>query len=194
MFDSLVKNFNITLECFASPLNSRLENYCSAFSDIDCYFGSYGSFFEISLTEGSYQANPPFTNTFMKLSYEKVSNALENNSSGPLSFAFVVPCWKEDEGWRILMESPYNTASILVPAQLHGYLHGAQHKYPSADAELRPSGFDTSIIFLQNYLGSVKWPVSDRASDEILKSFLVTTDESPKEKNIYIPKKLRGLS
>jgi hypothetical protein len=32
-------------ECFASPLNSQLPLFCSAFADTDAAFGSMGSFF-----------------------------------------------------------------------------------------------------------------------------------------------------
>lgn len=48
-------------ECFASPMNCFMkENYYSAFNDTDKYFGSNGSFFDNSIKEGSFEANPPF--------------------------------------------------------------------------------------------------------------------------------------
>ena len=42
VFDALHKVFQVTFECFASPLNSYFRQYCSAFPDIDSYFGSRG--------------------------------------------------------------------------------------------------------------------------------------------------------
>ena len=42
VLECLHKNFGVTLECFASPLNCYFRQYCSAFSDIDSYFGSRG--------------------------------------------------------------------------------------------------------------------------------------------------------
>lgn len=42
VFEALHKYFHVTSECFASPLNSYFKQYCSAFPDIDSYFGSRG--------------------------------------------------------------------------------------------------------------------------------------------------------
>ena len=42
VLECLHKNFGVTLECFASPLNCYFRQYCSAFPDIDSYFGSRG--------------------------------------------------------------------------------------------------------------------------------------------------------
>ena len=36
------------------------HRYYSAFLDTDSAFGSLGSFFDADITEGSYEANPPF--------------------------------------------------------------------------------------------------------------------------------------
>ena len=48
-FRLLAEEFHVTFECFASPLNCYYSQYCSAFPDIDCYFGSRGSFFDFRL-------------------------------------------------------------------------------------------------------------------------------------------------
>lgn len=42
ILESLNKNFGVTFECFASPLNCYFRQYCSAFPDTDAYFGSRG--------------------------------------------------------------------------------------------------------------------------------------------------------
>ena len=42
VLECLHKNFGVTFECFGSPLNSYFRQYCSAFPDIDSYFGSRG--------------------------------------------------------------------------------------------------------------------------------------------------------
>jgi hypothetical protein len=42
VLECLSKNFGVTFECFASPLNCYFRQYCSAFPDIDSYFGSRG--------------------------------------------------------------------------------------------------------------------------------------------------------
>ena len=66
VFDLLHRNFHVTFECFASPFNCYFKQYCSAFSDTDCYFGSRGSFFELNPKSGSFQANPPFSEEVMQ--------------------------------------------------------------------------------------------------------------------------------
>uniref|UniRef100_A0A1I8FAH7 PCIF1_WW domain-containing protein n=1 Tax=Macrostomum lignano TaxID=282301 RepID=A0A1I8FAH7_9PLAT len=40
---------------------SRLFGYCSAFPDTDCYFGSRGPVLDFYPLEGSFEANPPFS-------------------------------------------------------------------------------------------------------------------------------------
>jgi len=42
VLECLNKNFGVTFECFASPLNCYFRQYCSAFPDLDSYFGSRG--------------------------------------------------------------------------------------------------------------------------------------------------------
>ena len=64
-FDLLERRFHVTFECFASPFNCYFSQYCSAFPDIDCYFGSRGSFFDFKPKSGSFQANPPFSEEVM---------------------------------------------------------------------------------------------------------------------------------
>ena len=42
VMECLNKYFGVTLECFAAPFNCYFRHYCSAFPDIDSYFGSRG--------------------------------------------------------------------------------------------------------------------------------------------------------
>ena len=42
VFECLHRQFGVTFECFASPLNCYFRQYCSAFPDLDSYFGSRG--------------------------------------------------------------------------------------------------------------------------------------------------------
>lgn len=42
VFECLRIHFEVTFECFASPLNSYFRQFCSAFPDTDSYFGSRG--------------------------------------------------------------------------------------------------------------------------------------------------------
>eukprot|EP01137_Pigoraptor_chileana_P002487 Opistho-2@41402 len=95
VFDALGRDFGVSHECFASPLNSTLPSYSSAFSDVDTPFGSVGNFFRIreilssaagsplrgcdpqranggppgecghTTIGGSFEANPPFIEEYM---------------------------------------------------------------------------------------------------------------------------------
>lgn len=42
VFECLHRQFGVTFECFASPMNCYFRQFCSAFGDTDTYFGSRG--------------------------------------------------------------------------------------------------------------------------------------------------------
>lgn len=48
VFDCLMRNFGVTFECFASPLNCYFRQYCSVFGDTDTYFGSRGYVYKLT--------------------------------------------------------------------------------------------------------------------------------------------------
>lgn len=79
-FDLLNRKFRVTFECFASPFNCYFSQYCSAFPDIDCYFGSRGSFFEFRPKSGSFQANPPFSEEVMLAMADHMISLLDGMS------------------------------------------------------------------------------------------------------------------
>lgn len=51
VMDVLLREFDCRFECFASPLNCRYDRFGSAFEDIDAWFGSVGSFFDVFKAE-----------------------------------------------------------------------------------------------------------------------------------------------
>lgn len=42
VFETLNRQFGVSFECFASPLNCYFKQFCSAFPDTDGFFGSRG--------------------------------------------------------------------------------------------------------------------------------------------------------
>lgn len=66
-----------TMECFASPLNCRYDSYASAFYDVDQYFGSIGSFFDLSTTTFFHNNRTTNTNTT-----DTDTNTNTNNGNG----------------------------------------------------------------------------------------------------------------
>eukprot|EP00435_Cladocopium_sp_Y103_P044178 s354_g12.t1 len=62
VFAWLRDHMGVSCELFASPLNCYFAQYYSAFPDVDAFFGSRGSFFDVAdLPEGSYEVGPPYT-------------------------------------------------------------------------------------------------------------------------------------
>ena len=81
----------------------------SAFPDVDGHFGSLGSFFDLEITSGSYQANPPFTQPIMQSFCDRVEKVLSDPSIGPLSFTVIIPAWKREPAWNRLDRSKFCT-------------------------------------------------------------------------------------
>jgi len=163
VFDVLHEYFDVNLECFASPLNSRYPRYCSAFPDTDACFGSLGSFFNFHPTSGSFQANPPFEPVVM-LTMVQHMELLFSKADGPLSFIVVVPGWKECEAFQLLTSSPFMKKSVPIAQADHGFCDGASHQRRD---RYRISPYDTYFFFLQNEKAAEKWHITQAAISEL---------------------------
>lgn len=171
VFDVLLQHFDCRLECFASPLNSRYERYCSAFFDTDGAFGSVATFFDHDFSRGGcYQANPPFATNFIESMYETMEMALQTCNEVPLMFVVFVPAWKETAGWILLNESPYLTRSISLLQSSHYYCEGTQHRRRD---RYRVASFDTSVFFLQNEAARTKWSITKSQIEDLKIAFSV---------------------
>jgi len=162
-FGVLHERLGATVECFASPLNCFWRRHCSAFPDIDCAFGSLGSFFSFWPKEGSFQANPPFEACVIKRMAEHIHELLER-ATGPMSFCVFIPAWESTEGWQELRRSAFLAAHMDVPQKDHGFCEGLQHSQPT---RYRIATFDTSVFVLQNPSGGERWPPSPEALAEL---------------------------
>nr|CCC90502.1 unnamed protein product [Trypanosoma congolense IL3000] len=93
--------FHIQCEAFASPLNVQLPLFGSLFPDTDQYFGSMGAFFDLSLTSGHYEVNPPFvTSVLRRLETFLLKDTLPANDgddAAPMLFVVVLPSHDLDE-------------------------------------------------------------------------------------------------
>jgi hypothetical protein len=168
VFDTLLKMFDCCIECFASPLNCRYESFLSAFPDTDLSFGSLGSFFDFDFSQGgSYQANPPFTSIFIEAMHRKMVHSLDQCKE-PLMFIIFVPEWKDSPGWQALKRSNYLQHYFSVEQASHSYAEGSQHR---RKGKFRIASFDTSVFFLQNYQGKMKWPIHEHQIKEIMDAF-----------------------
>lgn len=172
-FDSLLLDFGCRMECFASPLNSRYRNFCSAFPETDRPFGSLGSFFDFFPERGSYEANPPFVDSViykmaqhMRILLEKASAARE-----ALQFVVIIPAWPLSRGWKAIYKgcNPFMKRHVRIAQRDHGYTEGAQ--WSKSGSRFRISTCDTSVFFLQTEAAARQWPTTDEACDRLTKSF-----------------------
>jgi len=82
-------------ECFASPFNSTLSRYYSAFPspDLDGHFGSYGDFFQMPLTDlgpGWFEINPPFSPFVMTKMAKRIIELMEKQVKNDVDVTCIV--------------------------------------------------------------------------------------------------------
>ncbi|CRG98858.1 conserved Plasmodium protein, unknown function [Plasmodium relictum] len=103
----LAKELEIKRECFSSPFNAVLKNYCSFFSDIDIFFGSSSNFFEFNLQSGSYEVNPPFDIFLINKLIIYILHNLKKELY-ELTFFLIIPLIKDKNYfYELLFSSPY---------------------------------------------------------------------------------------
>jgi hypothetical protein len=176
--DVLLQHLECRMESFASPLNCRNQNFCSAF-ELDRLFGSVGSFFSCQFETGCYQANPPFCEILIASMCKRINALLEQQKQEPLMFVIFVPVWKAASGYQLLLESNYLTKHIVFDQGRHYYTEGSQYRRKES---FRVASFDTSVFFYQNEAAQHKWPVSQCLLDDLQRAF--TTDPSIASTNI----------
>ncbi|ETV98440.1 hypothetical protein H310_08592 [Aphanomyces invadans] len=166
-FDVLLRHFKCNMECFASPFNSRYGRFCSAFLDTDRVFGSFGSFFDFRPTFGCFEANPPFVPALIAKMAAHMTTCLQNTSKS-LCFIVIIPAWEHTEGWQLLKHSSYNKEYLVLSQKHHGYCEGKQQMRPT---RYRIASFDTSVFFWQNAKAAARWPVTERAIEDLRRAF-----------------------
>ena len=137
VFDILQDKLKVEGECFASPLNHRLDNFFSAFPDTDRCFGSLGSFFSPNNNRltGSWECNPPFDVESVKSTLKKLLELLENaeENNDVLSFVLFCPNFESESHFhkaivqRIKkLQVRFQRAKSII-SEPHVYLYGFQH-------------------------------------------------------------------
>lgn len=177
-FEVLSQELSVNHECYASPFNSQLKNFCSAFGDIDPYFGSSGSFLDFYPISGSYEVGPPYTEYAMEKMAMHVVNLLQS-SQEPLSFVVIVP------DWRLPLSQYQENIENSIFLRDSIVLKGSEHLYNVGDKQLQSEEkqkfvvpFDTHFYILQNDQGAIKYPVRQtllnlkRMSLKMTKEFL----------------------
>lgn len=169
-FKQLNLLFGVTHEAFASPFNCYFKNYCSAFSDIDCLFGSSGSFFDYEPVEGSFEANPPFTEEVIERMSTRIESLLRK-SIKPLSFVVFIPEWIDPptSGLVNMEKSKFLRKTFNVEKHKHRYISGSQY-VDQQGSYLYEAVHNTRVFILQNNAGSQKWPVDQTKIELLIKS------------------------
>lgn len=90
------KYLNIKVELFGSALNTSCYTYGSVFYDVEKYFGSKGSFFNMDIIRGYYELNPPFVFSVIYNMFRKLYLSLEKSKEG-LLFIIIIPKSKLDD-------------------------------------------------------------------------------------------------
>ncbi|XXQ32862.1 PCIF1 WW domain-containing protein [Plasmodiophora brassicae] len=187
VFRVLLADFDVRMECFASPMNCHFtRQYCSAFPDVDTVFGSRGSFFAFRPVSGSFHANPPFIDDIIERMARHMDELLAGTSQ-PLSFIVVVPHRAKTSAWKVLSSSVHNRYHLLLKQKAHGFCEGAQHRRSS---RFKVSSCDSSIIFLQNDPGAHKYKVTDERIERLRLAF---ASRQASEREQQYRKRKRGL-
>ena len=156
-------------ECFASPFNCTCVDFCSAFEDLDCYFGSQGNFFTAAVTKSFensiLEANPPFTPGMV----DKLVDHMEllMSKSVCLTIVVIIPTASREgavakrlafPSFQRLVKNQFCRENLIFRAREHGYVEGSQHMRPT---RYKTSPFDTSVII---------WSTADTLPNGMIKS------------------------
>lgn len=124
-FKLLIKQkLNVKIELFASAINSSAMTYGSVFYDIEKYFGSIGSFFQLDIKAGYFEINPPFENNTMNEVFGKIHKFLENTNKG-LLFITITPKRKlvDVPNLKKIKDSEYMKYHRFMKKDEFPYLH-----------------------------------------------------------------------
>ena len=148
VFDVLRDGMGVDIECFASPLNCRWHRYCSPFVDTDATFGSLGSFFDFTPSEGSFECNPQFIIAYILRTVKHITALIEaaERSSKALSFVIITPHWPGKTSgriWRAVLTLPmlklFRCVNMVfwkahsMPSRRNIELHLATHLWCSSE-------------------------------------------------------------
>lgn len=196
IFRRLRSFLDVSQECFASPLNCFFSQFCSAFPEIDVFFGSLGSFFDYEISEGSLECGPPYTIECMDRTAKHIIDTLDKSENQrPIMFVVFVPEWRVPPAqYHLDLEaSPYTRFHFCAPGGKHYYVSGEQHE-PKCIASkgaltnervgryyLVPHG--THVYFVCNDAGFKKYAKDsadylEKAADDILRVLMDPLDRT----------------
>jgi hypothetical protein len=102
IYKKMVEDFNLSVECFASAINTQSPHFCSLYNDVEKYFGSIGNFFNIKPIKGTYSFNPPYQYDVISNGITKIIKHMDETTE-ELTFIITIPIW--DNMGKEIMEN-----------------------------------------------------------------------------------------
>jgi hypothetical protein len=112
IYNKMISDFNLSVECFASAINTSLDYFCSIYYDVEKYFGSIGNFFNIELVRGVYSFNPPYQYDVISNGIIKIINHMEKTKD-KLAFIITIPIW-DNEGKQIMLDNNMENNNNII--------------------------------------------------------------------------------
>jgi len=170
-FEVMNRYYGVTMECCASPFNCYFLRFCSAFPDVDQYFGSLGSFFNFFPTSGSFEINPPFSQEFMVKMVNHIETLVQNTEEA-LSFMIFIPEWLDPicPAIPLLDSSQFLRQKFSMIPRVHHYL---QHPFLEHQTKVIhfPVPHSTLVYIIQTDAGFEKWTPTEEKQADFLASF-----------------------
>ncbi len=112
IYNKMISDFNLSVECFASAINSSLNYFCSIYYDVEQYFGSIGNFFNIEPIRGVYSFNPPYQYDVISNGIIKIINHMDKTKE-KLAFIITIPIW-DNEGKQIMLDNNMENNNNII--------------------------------------------------------------------------------
>ena len=112
IYNKMINDFGLSVECFASAINTSLNHFCSIYYDVEKYFGSIGNFFNIIPKKGVYSFNPPYQYDVISNGIFKIINHMESTVE-KLAFIITIPIW-DDEGKQIMFDNNMENNNNII--------------------------------------------------------------------------------
>ena len=112
IYNKMIKDFNLSVECFASAINTSLNYFCSIYYDVEQYFGSIGNFFNIEPVRGVYSFNPPYQYDVISNGILKIISSM-NKTKENLAFIITIPIW-DNKGKQIMLDNNMENNNNII--------------------------------------------------------------------------------
>jgi hypothetical protein len=177
----ILSDFGFTHEAFASPINSNFLqlnvnqgtpfSFGSLFYDIDRYFGSRGSFFDLKATPGMrIVANPVSTPELLSRTEEKIKELLANPSV-PVTIQFNAP--GKLESYPIVSKLPSLRGHFVIPKGKFLYYFKDVPRVAQFDSlfaffSTDPTFTDKDVTTIQSLFASTEGTIPDDVGTSIV--------------------------